>query len=89
MAAAREVVEETGLEVRIDRLLGAYSTAGERVIFIAYAGSVVGGALAAGEECIEVAAFAPDALPELAFPHDEAILRTWAASRSTAEGPTA
>ncbi|MPZ49794.1 MAG: NUDIX domain-containing protein [Dehalococcoidia bacterium] len=78
-AAAREVREETGLEVRIDGLIGAYSTAGERTVFIAYAGTVIGGELCAGEECLEVRAFAPEALPALAFPHDAAILKAWAA----------
>jgi ADP-ribose pyrophosphatase YjhB (NUDIX family) len=76
-AAIREVAEETGLEVRIDRLLGVYSRAGDRTVFIAYAGTVTGGELIAGEECFEVAAFAPDGLPELAFPHDESILAAW------------
>ena len=84
-AAAREVEEETGLVVSIDRLLGVYSTPGNRTIFVAYAGSVIGGALVAGEECLEVAAFAPDALPELAFPHDGAILAAWRKQ----EGPLA
>ena len=81
-AAAREVEEETGLRVSIDRLLGVYSTSGERTIFIAYAGSVIGGELVAGEECYEVEAFLPNALPELAFPHDASILKTWASSSS-------
>ena len=76
-AARREVEEETGLSVRIDRLLGVYSRAGERTIFVAYAGTAIGGELAVGEECLEVATFAPDALPELAFPHDDAIIAAW------------
>jgi ADP-ribose pyrophosphatase YjhB (NUDIX family) len=86
-AARREVEEETGLLVRIDRLIGAYSTAGERTVFVAYAGSAVGGLLTAGEECLEVAAFALGDLPELAFPHDTAILDAWAAGRSTESNP--
>jgi ADP-ribose pyrophosphatase YjhB (NUDIX family) len=81
-AAVREVEEETGLQVRIDRLLGVYSSEGERTIFIAYAGSVTGGTLVAGEECLEVAAFALDALPEFAFPHDGAVLEAWASGAS-------
>ncbi len=85
-AAAREVQEETGLRVRIEALLGAYSNAGDRTIFIAYAGSVVGGGLAAGEECIEVAAFAPEDLPPLAFRHDEAIVNAWLEQRSRRDG---
>ena len=78
-AARREVKEETGLRVRIDRLLGVYSRAGERTVFVAYAGEAVGGELEVGEECLEVATFAPDALPELGFPHDEAIVAAWRA----------
>ena len=85
-AAVREVEEETGLKVRIDGLLGVYSTAGERTIFVAYAGSVVGGELAAGEECFEVASFDPDDLPPLAFPHDDTIVRAWLARRRAADG---
>lgn len=76
-AAARECMEETGLQVRIDRLLGAYSTPGERVIFIAFAGTAVGGILEAGDECQDVGIFPPDALPDMAFPHDGAILAAW------------
>ena len=74
-AAARETKEETGLDVRIDRLLGAWSSRGERVIFIAYAARVTGGRIEIGPECMEVRFFPPDALPPLAFPHDQTILR--------------
>ena len=81
-AAVREVLEETGVEVRLERLLGVYSTAGERIIFIAYAGSVVGGRLTAGDETLEVGAFDPRALPALAFPHDAEILATWSEGRT-------
>ncbi len=76
-AAIRETKEETGLDVRIDRLLGAWSTRGERVIFIAYAGRVTGGRIEVGPECIDVRFFAADALPPLAFAHDGAIVRAW------------
>ena len=76
-AAARETKEETGLDVRIDRLLGAWSSRGERVIFIAYAARVTGGRIEVGPECMEVRFFPPDALPPLAFPHDQAIMRAW------------
>lgn len=76
-AAIREAKEETGLDVRITRLLGAYSTPGERVIFIAYAGRVTRGRVLVGAECQDVRYFFPDALPPLAFPHDANILRAW------------
>ena len=77
VAAAREVREETGIEASIDALLGAYSEVGETVIFIAYAGRVVSGAAVAGDEAIEVAWFAPDDLPPLAFAHDGDVVAAW------------
>jgi ADP-ribose pyrophosphatase YjhB (NUDIX family) len=77
LAAARECEEETGLKVRIDHLLGAYSTPGERVIFIAYAGTAIGGTMAPGDECTDVQIFHADAMPDMAFPHDGAILEAW------------
>ena len=76
-AAVRETKEETGLDVRIAALLGAYSRAGDPVIFVAYAGRVADGRIEVGPECLEVRFFAPDALPPLAFPHDGAIVRAW------------
>ncbi len=77
-AAAREVLEETGVEVSIDRLLGVYSTEGETTIFIAFAGTATGGEPHPDDaEVMEVGLFAADELPELAFPHDPAILAAW------------
>jgi ADP-ribose pyrophosphatase YjhB (NUDIX family) len=86
-AAVREVEEEVGLRVKLDRLLGVYSRAGERIIFIAYAGSVIGGELIAGEECLEAGTFDPAALPPLAFPHDAEIVAAWAATREPGASP--
>ncbi len=85
-AAAREVREETRVEVTIDRLLGIYSTAGEPTIFVAFAGTATAGEPGAGdEEVMEVGLFAPDELPELAFPHDPAILAAWRQWRADRE----
>lgn len=78
-AARREAFEEAGVEVALDRILGVYSAEGDPVVFIAFAGRVVGGAPEAGDEAYEVGLFAPDELPELAFPHDPAILEAWRA----------
>ena len=78
----RETKEETGLDVRVTRLLGAYSVHGERVIFIAYAGRVTGGRIVVGPECLDVRLFAPDALPPPAFAHDGAIVEAWLRARS-------
>ncbi len=85
-AAAREVREEAGVEVRVERLLGVYSTRGNPVVFIAYAGVITAGEPVAGDEAFEVGLFAPDALPTLAFPHDPAIIEAWRAG-SGAGGP--
>ena len=81
-AAVREVREETGVEVRIDRLLGVYSRAGDSVVFIAYAGTIVAGTPAPGDEAFEVGLFASGELPDLAFPHDPEIVAAWRAGRS-------
>ena len=82
-AARREVLEETAVEVAIDRLLGVYSAAGDAVVFIAYGGHSTGGVPAAGPEAIEVGLFPPHELPELAFAHDPAIVDAW--RRATGE----
>ena len=76
-AAVRETREETGLDVRIQRLLGAYSARGDRVIFIAFAARVTRGRIKVGWECQDVRFFPPDALPPLAFPHDTDIMQAW------------
>ena len=76
-AAAREVREETGVEVRLERLLGAWSHAGEAVVFLAYAGRHIDGVAIAGPEAYEVGWFSPEALPPLAFPHDDNIIAAW------------
>ena len=83
-AAAREVREETGLEVRLTRLLGVYSSTGEQVVFIAYAGEAPAGEARAGEEASEVRWFEQDEIPDLAFPHDPAIVAAWRGGRGLA-----
>ena len=81
-AARREVSEEFGVDVRIAGLVGAYSTAGNPVVLLVYAGEIVGGTPGAGPEVDELRAFAPDALPEMAFAHDDRIVRDWLALRA-------
>ncbi len=76
-AAVREVWEETGLDVRIDRLFGVYSERGNAVILIVYTAVAGDQEPAAGPEVSEVGWFSPDDLPPLAFPHDRAIIVRW------------
>ena len=77
VAAAREVWEETGLEVAVGGLIGLFSESGNPVIVAAYIGRETGGTLAAGPEALEVEFFDVDNLPELAFPRDREVLVRW------------
>ena len=75
--AIREVKEETGLDVKLERLLGVYSRQGNPVILVAYAAEVTGGKLEALDEVQEVGLFSIDDLPDLPFPHDDEIIRDY------------
>lgn len=78
-AAAREVLEELGLAVRLTGLVGVYSERGDAVVLVVYAGDVVAGQPTPdGREVSEVRRFALDRFPEdLAFPHDRRVLADW------------
>jgi len=76
-AAAREVREETGLEVETGELIGLFSEAGEPVMVAVYAAKETGGTLEAGPEALEVGFFDIRDLPELAFPRDRDVLAKW------------
>jgi ADP-ribose pyrophosphatase YjhB (NUDIX family) len=77
-AAIREVHEELGVPVRLNRLVGVYSTQGESVVLIVYAGSIESGLPRAdGREVSDVRRFRLDALPQLAFPHDRRVIEDW------------
>ena len=81
-AAAREVREETGIEVEIGNLLGVWSTTGEQVVVIAYRAIVSGGSLRPGPEALAAAwipVVALDRLPPTVFLHDAEILRSFLA----------
>ena len=76
-AALREVREETGLDIRLDALIGLYSATGQTTVLVAYAGSINGGTLGAADDLTELAFFPLDRLPEPAFAHDPQILADW------------
>lgn len=71
-AAARETLEETGLQVEVGAVVEVYpgpATTGARgaTFFLAFEATVVGGALAAADDALDAGFFALDALPALAF----------------------
>ena len=80
-AAIREVKEESGLDVRLTRLLGVYSSPGHPVILIAYAGEVTGGSIQVDEEGLDARVFAPAEIPwgDLAFPSTSQVIRDFLA----------
>lgn len=78
-AAIREVREETGVTIELGPLVGLYSHEGEAVVLAVYAASGFTGEPVASDDLDAVGWFAPDALPELAFEHDPAIVRAWKA----------
>lgn len=78
-AAIREVKEETNLDVRLERLIGIYSDRGNPHIVIAFAASITNSDMyalvAQPDEVDELAFFALDEMPTLAFPADSVILQ--------------
>ncbi len=80
-AARREVLEETGLSVRLTRLVGVYSSAGSPVILVVFDAEVTGGEPRPGHDVLEVGRYHKRSLPGLPFPHDRAILDDWLAGR--------
>jgi 8-oxo-dGTP diphosphatase len=67
-AAVRETREETGLEIRVQRLTGVYSKPTRGEVILNFEGQVVGGKLVPTEEGVESRYFAVDALPESTLP---------------------
>lgn len=76
-ALEREVMEECGLVVKVEWLVGVYSEVGEAVVLVVYHADVVSGELVAGDETSDAQVFAVDAMPELAFEHDDRIVQDW------------
>jgi 8-oxo-dGTP diphosphatase len=76
-AAVREAREESGLEIRIDRLLNVYSYPGRAPVVIVYTATMTGGYLQCDEEGLEAQFFSLHAIPwdELAFPSTGQALR--------------
>jgi ADP-ribose pyrophosphatase YjhB (NUDIX family) len=78
-AAIRETREEVNLRVSLTGILDVYSFPGSEVVVVVYAADVIGGALAACDECLEVKVFPPEEIPwgDLAFESTRAALRDY------------
>lgn len=68
-AAARETLEETGLNVRVEKLLAVYPKRDDGLadIIIAYSATIISGEVQAGDDAADAGWFAPDDLPPLVF----------------------
>ena len=77
-AAIREVFEETGYIVELDKLVGVYSQKEDPIILIVYSGYTVGGERTDNLEVQSIQTFPLDKLPILAFKRDEKIIHEWA-----------
>jgi 8-oxo-dGTP diphosphatase len=78
-AAVREAREESGLHVRLGRLINVYSYPGRAPVVIVYEATIAGGTLCADDECLEARLFEPHEIPwgELAFPSTHDALREY------------
>lgn len=84
-SAAREVKEETGLDVEITGIYDAWATDEDPrtpVISIAYTARITGGRLEAGDDAEDAAFFEFDALPDrIAFADHRRIVRSYTSER--------
>jgi len=78
-AALRETLEETGLTVALEGLVGVYSYPERPVVIVVYRARVTGGSLSQNHEIAEAAWVKPEAIPwdGLAFPSTRDALTDW------------
>ena len=67
-AVCREVKEETGLEVLVERLVGVYSKPQKQEVVLTFRCQIIGGVLQPTEESRAYGYFSPDALPHNILP---------------------
>jgi ADP-ribose pyrophosphatase YjhB (NUDIX family) len=77
-AAARELAEETGLEVAVGEVVAVHSNVHDphqHTVGVWFAGSIIGGTLRPGDDAAALGWFdVTGPLPELAFPTDATVL---------------
>ena len=76
-AAVREVKEETGVDIKINFLIGVYSSVSRPLVLLAYGAEVLSGNIELNHEVLDVGYFSPNCLPDMPFPHDDEILEDW------------
>lgn len=83
-AAEREVLEESGVEIEAEGIIGLYSYEGQIPAIAVFNATVIGGEPRALDETMDVKSFAYDNLPwpEIAFPSTEHALKDYLRSRA-------
>ena len=78
-AAEREVLEETGLEIEVEEIIGLYSYDGQIPAIAVFAARQIGGEPAALDETLDVKRFPREELPwsKMAFPSTEQALKDY------------
>lgn len=92
-AAIREVREETGLEVTVEKLVGIYSKPRRNLVTLCFECIVSGGSLKVSDEADEHRYFAVENLPRRLSPNQREYIRDWASETTPTmrhqEGPPA
>jgi ADP-ribose pyrophosphatase YjhB (NUDIX family) len=89
-AAAREMLEETGLEVAIGEpvfVASNFHDPAKLTVGIWFQGTVTGGRLVAGDDADDAGYYPLDDMPPLAFDTDEALFARMRAERASRPGP--
>ena len=76
-AAEREVLEETGIEIRVTGMISLFSETDSPVVVAAYSSEILRGELTRGSEVLDLGFFSLDDLPLMAFPQNYKVLECW------------
>ena len=78
IAAIREAKEETGLDVKLIKLIGVYSDPKRdprgHTVSVCYIAESIGGELKEGSDAMDVSTFKIRDIPKLAFDHEDMII---------------